>query len=445
MGWATATTGTAVAKAPVTMTFPSGLKTKLVGGALLASIGCGPATPVEPVLGEEARSDKARITSAPPPGVLETTVGGLNSFALSLHRALAKPGENLAFSPTSISGALGMTYAGAAGNTAKAFESTLRITTPAAEFHRGMNALDAALTSRGQGASGKDGKPFKLTNVNQTFAQKGYALLPAYLDTLAQEYGAGVKLVDFIGETEKTRVGINGFVAFHTEQLIKNLIPEGALTADARLVLVNAIYFNAAWVSKFDKNVTRDAPFATPTGTKQVPTMSSSSLAARAATLGGVEAVELAYSGDELGLLLLVPPAGDFARYSQSLDRALLEATVAALRPETLELSMPKFKVATARSLREPLSALGLGEAFSDSADLSGINGKRDLKILEVVHQAFVNTDEDGTEAAAATGVIAGTTSLPMNRSVRIDRPFLYAIRDRATGAIVFMGQVVNP
>lgn len=424
-----------------TMTLPSSLKTKLLGGALLASIGCGPS---EPQLGEDARSEKARITSAPPAGVLETTVGGLNRFALALHRTVEKPTENLAFSPSSIAGALGMTYAGAAGATAKAFETTLNITTSAADFHRGMNALDAALQSRGEGAQGKDGKPFRLTNVNQTFAQKGYTLLPAYLDTLAQEYGAGVKLVDFIKDTEKTRLGINGFVEFHTANLIKNLIPEGALTSDARLVLVNAIYFNASWETKFDKAATRDAAFATPSGTKQVPTMFASEIRARAATVGGVEAVELAYDGDEMGLLLLMPQAGDFARYSQSLDETLFDATVAALKSESLELTLPKFKVTATTGLREPLIALGLGEAFG-AADFSGINGKRDLRILDVLHKAFVNTDEDGTEAAAATAVIVGRTSVPVTRPVHIDRPFVYAIRDRATGAIVFLGQVVNP
>lgn len=405
---------------------------------------CG--TPEVTPPGDVAGSSKQRITTSAPAADLTAAVAGNTDFALDLYRVLsAGKQDNLFFSPQSITLALSMTYAGAAGTTATAFESTLHQGLPAASYHRAMNDLDLQLTSRGQGAKASDGQPFRFTIANQLFAEKQFSFEVPFLDTLAQEYGANVRLMDFVTKPDPSRVQINDWVAKKTEDRIKDLLAEGTITPDTRAVLVNAIYFNAAWKTQFDPKQSHDVAFHAIDGSSPMTAMmAEAELRARAATVNGVEVVALPYDGDELSMLILMPPA-DFTTFEQGLTAQQLGTYVAALKSEELTLTMPKFELRTSASLNAPLSTLGLGVAFSEGADFSGMSKEANLAISDVVHQAFVKVNEAGTEAAAATAVVVGTTSIPQTRTVTIDRPFVFAIRDDATGAIVFLGRYVKP
>jgi serpin B len=428
------------------------VKTKLLQALCAVALSLAAcAGPIEPPAGEEARSSLARITSAAPPAHVTDTVRGLNDFTFSLYRRVAKPDSNFASAPVSITMALGMTSGGAVGATLDGFRQALRVQLPAADFHGALNTIDRELAARGQGAQGFNGKPFALKLTNQLFAQRGYPLEQPFLDLLAQQYGAGVKQLDFETRPEDSRKAINGFIDFHTSSLIPELIPADAITSDTRLVLANAVYFNAAWAKKFDTNLTRQAPFTLGTGaTVQTTTMSIGELPARTATVGGVEAIELPYEKGEVAMLVLMPPAGQLAAFEQTLTAATLQGFVSALQPESLQLSMPKFDVKTPTNLNDALKAEGLTVAYDAArADFSGMTSRakdEGLHITDVLHEAVVKVSEGGTEAAGATAVIISReTSAPAERPVAIDRPFVFLLRDRGTGTVLFLGHVVDP
>lgn len=409
----------------------------------------GPLAP--PPAGEDVRSSLSRITSAAPTAHVLDTVRGLNDFTFSLNKRISKPGANFASAPVSISTALAMTSAGAVGDTLDGFTRALRVPLPQADFHGALNTVDRELASRGQGAQGVNGKPFTLKLTNQLFAQAGYALEQPFLDLLALQYGAGVKLLDFDAQPEDSRKAINGFIDFHTANLIPELLPPDAITSDTRVVLANAVYFNAAWATKFDATGTRPGAFTLSSGSSvQVPMMHADEVRARTASVGGVEAVELPYEKDEVAMLVLMPAPGQLAALEQSLDAAKLETFVGALSNETLRLSMPKFEVKTPTNLNDALKAEGLEVAYDGSrADFSGLTkrAKDDgLHITDVLHEAVIKVSEGGTEAAGATAVVIGReTAAPVARPVDLDRPFLFVLRDRATGVVLFLGHVVDP
>ncbi len=401
---------------------------------------------VLPPPGELAKSDKERLTLPAAPGDLAEAVRGQNDLGLELFRKLGGSEPNLFLSPVSISTALSMTYAGAAGDTALAFEQVLGSGLPPERFHRAMNELDRELAARGTSARAADGKPFRLRSTNQLFTQVGFPLELPFLDTLALEYGAGVRLLDFSTQPEPSREAINGWVDGRTEGRIPELLPQGTIDSLTRLVLVNAIYFNAAWKHPFEENATVTGDFHTLAGgVKQVPFMRSALLSARAAEVNGTEVVELAYDGDELSMLIVMPPAGGLPALEASLDSAAVEGFVAALKGESLDLSMPAFETRTSADLSAALQALGLANAFGPAADFTGMNKDAELYIGGVIHEAFVKVNEAGTEAAAATAVVIRTTSVPQSRPVVLDRPFFFAIRDHATGALLFVGRIGEP
>lgn len=402
-------------------------------------LGCAPTPP-----GELARSDKERVTTAAPPADVEAAVQGNTAFALDVYRALAAKEGNLVFSPASVTTALAMTYAGARGETAAAFERTLHLGLPSDRFHRAMNTLDAAWRSRGAGAKSKSGEPFRLSITNQLFAQTDFELVASFLDLLAGEYGAGVRLLDFAARSERARTAINDWVKASTEGLIPELLPQGSITTDTRLVLVNTIYFNAAWLTQFDPRRTTAADFELLDGSKaSVPTMAGEDLEGARGTLDGVLVLELPYDGREVSLVLLVPPSGSFGDFERALSPDVLQAHLAALQPGTFGVKLPKFEVRTPSDLEEVLEGLGLAIAFSPDADFTGMSAGGGLAITDVLHEAVIRTDEAGTEAAAATAVVVGKVSLP--EYVEVNRPFVFVLRDVATGGALFLGRVVAP
>jgi len=401
----------------------------------------------QPVGGELLKSDKERITS-PDVSTSEQAllVEGNSAFAFELYQALKGKEGNLFYSPYSISVALAMTYAGARGETAQQMAATLNFLLEQERLHPAFNWLDAELASRGEGAEGKDGEGFRLNIVNAIWGQKDYEFLSDFLDVLAENYGAGLRILDFINETEKSRLAINQWVSDQTEGRIKDLIPQDAIDALTRLVLTNAIYFNAAWENTFDEDMTADGPFYLLDGGQVTVPMMKQTESFGYTEGEAYQAVELPYDGGELSMVILLPEAGQFQAFEEGLQSQQVSDIISGLQSTGVALTMPKFEFDSEFSLTNTLAGMGMPIAFSGDADFSRMTGNRELFISDVVHKAFVAVDEAGTEAAAATAVIMPESGPPEPTvEVTIDRPFIFLIRDIETGAILFVGRVLNP
>lgn len=373
---------------------------------------------------------------------------GNSAFAFDLYQVLREKNDNLFYSPYSISLALAMTYAGARGETERQMANTLHFLLSQARLHPAFNALDLELARRGAGARGKDGEGFRLNIANALWGQEGYEFLAEFLDTLAENYGAGLQLLDFMGAPEASRLTINEWVSGQTEERIQNLIPQGAIDAMTRLVLTNAIYFNAAWSKPFDEYLTEDGPFYPPQGEPVTVPMMRQTTSFAYGEDDGYQALELPYDGRELSMLILLPREGAFDAFEKSLDAGLANIVLQELARRRVALTMPRFKFESAFQLVPALAALGMPHAFSDAADFSGMDGSRALKISGVVHKAFVAVDEAGTEAAAATAVIMQMKAMPILEEpvqFTLNRPFIFLVRDIATSSILFIGRVVDP
>ena len=367
-----------------------------------------------------------------------------NAFALDLYKQLAGEGENIFYSPYSIYMALLMTYAGAAGDTASQMEGTLHLPYSQEEVHAVMNALNLQLKAN----SLVDGEPaFTLNVVNQLWGQAGYAFLPEFLNTLSQNYNAGLKTVDFAANPEAARELINLWVEAQTNEKIRDLIPEGALNELTRLVITNAVYFKAAWLSPFDSANTKNGSFTLLDGTQvEVPMMHQSG-SMRAYVSQDVQAVELPYEGGTYSMVALMPTAGSLDTFEQSLTAESLQDILNQLERASVTLSMPKFKFEAAFGLNDALKAIGMTDAFDPmKANFSQMDGTTSLYISSALHKAFVDVNEEGTEAAAATAVVIGVTSAPgQSYTITLDHPFLFLIRDNSTGTLLFVGRMADP
>ncbi len=410
----------------------------------LAAVGCGGGG--GPAAGQMLASDEERITAPDVEAADVALQSAANrSFALDLYQYLAAADGDLFFSPYSISLALAMTWAGARGQTEQQMAEALHFELGQDALHPVFNYLDLELNSRGQGAAGTEGRPFRLHVVNQTWGQVDYTFLEPFLDLLAQHYGAAMRLMDFVAAPEQCRQTINAWVAEQTEGLIEDLIPERAIDENVRLVLTNAIYFNAGWAEEFPPEATRDGEFQRLDGSSVTVAMMSQTYEFPFYLGDGFRAVELPYDGGELSMVLLRPDA-DFSTFEANLTVEQLDAVLAGLQTDMVTVRMPRWTYdGDTISLNEALSALGMPAAFSGGqADFSGMDGTRFLFISDVVHQAFISVDEAGTEAGAATAVIMSGFGEPPDE-INLDRPFIYLIRDIQTGTILFMGRVLDP
>lgn len=385
----------------------------------------------------------------------KAAAAAINAFGLDLYARVAEPRKNAVFSPSSIVLALGMARAGARGETAAEMDVVLH--EAAADDHPGwLNALERELSDRDQTfplMEGEEGKPAQvvLRIANAQFAQVGMRLEEAFLDALAARFGAGLHLVDYQNDPEAARRLINTWVDDQTEGRIPELLMPPDVKISTRLALVNAIYLKAPWAVPFNAEATRDAPFTRVDGTRvSVPMMHalSSPGTQRAAVTGDWQAVELSYRGGSLSMLLIVPR--DLEAFEAGLGPEQLADIDAALEDEYVDLTMPRFGIEARASLGDALVAMGMPLAFDrERADFYGIS--RDvtrLYIDRVIHQANIDVDEKGTEAAAATAVLMGDTSGGSDEPplvIRADRPFLFALRDVPTGAILFLGRVADP
>jgi serpin B len=402
------------------------------------------ATPAQDAAGSDVeRNIKPEVKA----GDLEELVQGNSAFAFDLYQVLKDEQDgNLFYSPYSISMALAMTYAGARSETERQMAEALQFSLSQERLHPAFNGLDLVLSSRGEGAEGKDEGGFRLNIANALWAQQGYEFLQSFLDTLAENYDSGLQWVDFENAPEEARVTINDWISEQTEGRIEDLIPAGAIDSLTRLVLTNAIYFNAGWQFPFDKARTEEGPFTRLDGSQvTVPRMHQSESLGYAEGQG-YQAVDLSYSGGELSMTILLPQAGNFEAFEASLDAGRLEEILEQLSPQQVALTLPQFEFESQFMLPGALRELGMEDAFTEAADFSGMTGNRDLSISDVIHKAFVSVDEQGTEAAAATAVIMKLTSMPAEPvEMTVDRPFIFTIRDIETGTILFIGRVMDP
>jgi serpin B len=403
---------------------------------------CAPGGPSSDI--ELAAVDRPRATTTADDAT--SGAAAVNAFGFDLYRLTTSGDKNLVLSPASIALALAMARAGARGDTAAEMDAVMH--DAASDEHAAwLNALEAALASRSGTFTDLQGEEHELLLriANAPFAQRGMTLEEAYLEALATRFGAGLRLVDYIGATEEARELINGWVSEQTEERIPELLRPGILSEDTRLTLVNAIYLNAPWATPFDPEFTQPGSFTLLDGTTiEVPMMTSGQFFPYAEGPGW-RAVELPYLGDELAMTVIVP--NDLAAFEADLDADAFAAIVGALSPADVVLSLPRFSTETKLALVETLRRLGMPLALeADLADFSGITTEERLFIAEVIHQANIDVDEAGTEAAAATAVVMDTGAAPGELiTLTVDRPFLFAIRDVQTGAIVFLGRITDP
>jgi serpin B len=378
----------------------------------------------------------------------QSFITNVNAFGLDLFRGFVSHDGNVVYSPLSIAMTLGMTLPGARNNTADEMALVLHNTLEAALFHAAGNRLMTEMRSRNiapHPAESGGEKSVQLSLINAIWAQHTLTMESAFLDILAVHYDSGMNLVDFITETESTRLTINDWVAGNTMQKLTNFIPAGALTADTRLVLTNALHFYGSWHKSFKVSETANGNFATPSGTDvSVPLMHLTDNFTYDSQ-SGYQIVDLPYDGESLVMTIVLPEADQFATIRESIDEQWLNTALETMDPRIkLELTLPRFNFVWDASLTEPLTDLGMIDAFDkNTANFSGISTTEPLFISDVLHKAFIGVDEYGTEAAAATAVIVSTWSDPIPFTA--DHPFLFFIRDTETGAILFAGQVIDP
>jgi serpin B len=376
---------------------------------------------------------------------------GNNDFALAVYGQLRQRPGNLFFSPFSIRTALGMALAGARGETAKQMDEALRTASSDETLHGALGAIIQRLNVAGGGR-------YEMAVANSLWGQAGAPLQAGFLDLIARHYTGGLNLVDFRCGADSARATINQWVDDMTKRKIRELIPSGGLSADTRLVLVNAVYFKGRWVLQFDKAATRDEPFRLEGGkTVQAPLMRQQKNV-RYVQATGYQAVELAYEGGDLSMLVLLPDRKDGLRdLEKGLSARTLHDCVTQMAYREVKLFLPRFKITWGTvNMCGQLAALGMTLPFNRSqADFSGINGyqaphEEALFISAVYHKAFAEVNEEGTEAAAATAVGMPDTGMRPSKPppvpvFRADHPFLFAIRDRETGTLLFLGRMADP
>ncbi|MCK5064974.1 MAG: serpin family protein [Candidatus Fermentibacteraceae bacterium] len=377
---------------------------------------------------------------------VQELISGNNDFAMDLYKEVCRihVSDNIFLSPYSISSALGMTYAGARGETAAEMAEVLHFTLPVEAINRAFYSLSATLSS-GDPIRAESGDPFTLSISNGLWVQDGFNLLDEYVDEITEYYCAAVRNLDFVDDPDHSRETINNWVAENTMDRIQNLIPPGVLNDETRVVLTNAVYFKASWLKPFDERSTSDAQFLLADGSAIEAPMMSQTDHFRFVSTEGCSAVELDYAAGNASMLILLPD-GDIEEFQQNFDAGMLESIRRRLSSVRVSLSMPKFEFSRSLQLSQILRTLGLEFALGSGADFSGITGNPDLFISEVLHKAFVKVDEAGTEAAAATAVVMGLTAMPEEPiEMNINRPFLFFILDRDSGSIVFMGRIMDP
>jgi serpin B len=382
------------------------------------------------------------LLAAALPAADSGVTSAMNAFTTAAYKQLMGGDANLILSPFNIATALSMALAGARGQTAGEIQSVLRLHYDAT-YDAALGALLAGL-AQDCNAGGNE-----LHTANGLWVQKGFAIQPAFENTLSGSYHAPLTPLDFIADPEASRSQINRWTEEQTKEKIKDLLAAGSIDAQTRLVLTSAIYFYGKWQDPFATSRTEAAPFTLPAGaTTQANFMNQTSHFAYAET-PSAQILEMRYAGTEIAFDVLLPKTlTGLPDLEKSLTPESLTGWLGSLASRNVQLSLPKFRAESAFSLGKVLSTMGMPTAFTGRADFSGIDPKRGLAISQVVHKAFVDVDEQGTEAAAATGITMRATAVrrPEQAVVfRADHPFLFLIRDTRTGVVLFIGRLMNP
>jgi serpin B len=363
-------------------------------------------------------------------------------FALDLYKQLKMTDGNLFFSPFSIFTALAMTWTGARENTAVQMAETLHFAEKPAKFHRAIGDLISQLNAVQKETD------VELSIANAIWAQKGYQFLDEFFRIVQQSYQADLKQVDFSSAAESARQAINAWVEQQTNEKIKNLLPPNVLNALTRLVLVNAIYFKGFWVNQFKSRDTREMEFWLLTEvTVKVPMMHQEHQFGYWEN-DWLQIIEMPYKEESLSLIVLLPKEKTgITDLEQKLNFENMMAWQSRLRKQKVIVFFPKFKIESQFSLGQTLSLMGMPDAFDpELADFSAMVGHKELYISAVIHKAFLEVNEEGSEAAAATGVVVGVTSIaPSPPIFKADHPFVFFIRDNKSQSILFLGRVLNP
>jgi len=380
--------------------------------------------------------DKPEATS--PSDVI---VAGNNQFAWELYRKIqlepGNNGKNIFLSPYSISTALAMTYAGSRGNTAEQMARVLHFTIPQTEFSPAYAAVNARIVKTGS-------KTYQLNIANALWGQKSYHFEADFLDLIRKNYEGGFQTVDYHDPVSALKT-INQWVERQTNSKIKDLLHLEDVDCLTRLVLTNAIYFKGDWEQPFNPKQTQTAPFTvTPGQVVNIPMMRQKGKFSYC-RVTGAQILELPYAGKDLAMLVILPD-GDINSLEAGLTAARIREWRSQLETQKVEVSLPKFKFMTRYYLDQALPELGMGDAFLETeADFSGITGRKNLYIKHVIHQAMIDVNEQGSEAAAATAVVMDAKSLSFNPIFQADHPFMFAILHQATGSLLFMGRVTDP
>lgn len=373
----------------------------------------------------------------PDPSV-KTLAEGNNRFARSLYMRLRSRQGNLFFSPMSLSMALGMVYAGSRGRTAQEMARVLSFPKDRKSLSLSMHDLTKDLQKKSEGV--------ELTIANALWGQKGFNFLKSYWDILKTSYGAGLFEVDFQKDTEEARKTINEWTEQNTENKIRELLKPGILKPETQLVLTNAVYFNGKWTTPFRKEKTKEDTFFLLSGKKvKVPLMFREDTLPYGET-ENCQIIELPYGEKDFSMLLFLPQKQTgLPELEKSLSQEKIKP---ALSKKKVRVFLPKFVMEAEFSLAEVLQAMGMKDAFSPAADFTGISPRRDLRISAVIHKAFVDVGEEGTEASAATAVVMMKMAAPVREPIpvfRADHPFFFFIRHNGSGSILFMGRMMNP
>jgi serpin B len=392
-----------------------------------------------------AMSGLALVQGEEPKPDVAVVVKGNNEFALALYDRLRERDGNLFFSPYSISNALAMTAAGARGETLDQMTKTLRLEVDQAKRDLAFQGLIDALNGK------PEDRTFQLSVANALWGQKGYHFLPEFLKLTETNYRAGLRQVDFAGDSEKARQTINHWVEEKTQDKIKDLLAPGVIDGATRLVLTNAIYFKAAWARQFSESATTKEDFRLP-GEKKIANvpMMHRMLPFTYVDEETFQAIDLPYEGEQLSMVVILPKKVDgLAALEKELSAANLAKWHEKRKTGPVELTLPRFKMTAEFDLNKTLSVMGMPLAFTPKADFSGMTKSESLFISAVVHKAYVDVNEKGTEAAAATAVAVAKAAEPPPPEqpvvFRADHPFVFFIADRATHSILFMGRVTDP
>jgi len=373
----------------------------------------------------------------------DQTINACNHFALEMFRELAKDDENVFFSAWSLNAALSMTYEGARGETAKEIESVLHLAENDSARRLSFSEMNERISA--------DNPDYTFALASSLWADRALPILPEYSELVENFYRARASNVDFKGAPENARQTINSWVNERTHSKIRDLVPSGYINSMTQLVLINAVYFNATWSKQFDREITRDGQFTTEAGeTVIVPMMMRIDEGARFEYMKTDEAemLQMPFKGERLLMTVILPKEYEMAALESSLTMDDIRRWKDALKEQRVDVYLPRFRIKSSYYLSDSLANLGMPEAFEKTANLTGISAAGGLFINEVIHQAYVDINEDGAEASAATAVMIGETASrdAEKASVfRADHPFLFMIEDKETGCMLFMGKVGNP